>query len=108
MMVLGRKIGWELSKQILYKSGRSVCCVCCIVWGAANAQGIHSLIHTWHPGLLLKIFGYGAGVYVSVPNYGLFNEGTLPDSLRGRHLLIQVLPDVTYLVGSILFVVIPS
>lgn len=33
-----------------------------------------------HPGLVLKIFGYGGGGYISIPNYGLLDHGAIPES----------------------------
>jgi hypothetical protein len=105
MTILGRKIGWAFSRQVLYKAGGIECLIYCITWGALTAWGLHGRIQARHPGLFLKIYGYGAGAYISVPNYGLFDKGTVPNHALGRHLLIQVVPDVTYVIASVLLAV---
>jgi hypothetical protein len=102
MTILGRKIGWEFSRQVLYKAGRFECVIYCIVWGVLTALGLHGLIVAWHPGVFLEIYGYGAGAYISAPSYGLLNERTLPETVRGHHLLIQSLPDATYVIASVI------
>ena len=55
------------------------------------------------PDLILKIIGYGAFAYASIPNYGLINEDTIPKSQLPRHLLISILPLGVFIVASILF-----
>jgi hypothetical protein len=102
MTILGRKVGWALSRDVLYKTPRVACIICCIGWGLMNAWGVHRLIETWHPGLLLKIYGYGAGAYISVPNYGLYEKTTIPETALPRHLLIQALPDAVFVVASVI------
>jgi hypothetical protein len=102
MTFLGRKLGWEVSK-LLYQFGLFSCVVFCIVWGIVNGQGVHQLIKTWHPGLLLKIYGYGAGAYVAIPNYELFDESTLSEELRMRGGIIAFISVVSYVLTSVAF-----
>lgn len=54
-----------------------------------------------NPGLFLKIFGYGGGAYISIPNYGLLNESTIPESGLPRHVTIKAVPFVVFIVASI-------
>ena len=41
---------------------------------------------------LMKIVGFGAGGYASIPNYGLIAESTIPPERLPRHKLIQGVP----------------
>jgi len=49
------------------------------------------------------LFGYGAGLYVAVPHYGLFHEDDGPPWLRLRHLLMDILPALAFVAFTILF-----
>ena len=101
---IGRKIGWALSKLLMYKSPVYFCVGLCLLWGTLVAVAIQALIVWRDPGTILKwIFGYLLGCYVAIPNFGLFQEPTIPREIRGRHLLISCLPEVTYIVITVLF-----
>jgi hypothetical protein len=51
------------------------------------------LIGWLHPGAVLKwILGFALGAYVATPNFGLFNESTIPDDAQPRYLMISTLP----------------
>ena len=56
-----------------------------------------------HPGLLPKLFGYGTGAYISIPNYGLIDEETIPESEMLRHVLIKNVPFIIYIVAEVAF-----
>jgi hypothetical protein len=71
---IGRKIGWRLSRSFLYTSSWTVCVILCLGWAIGVAYALRLFILAMQPGLVLKVFGYGAGAYISVPNYGLSNE----------------------------------
>jgi hypothetical protein len=100
---VGRKIGWSLSRQFLYTSGWPVCILLCFGWASGVAYGLHVLILATHPGLLLKIYGYGAGMYVSVPNFGLVNENSIPAYGRARHDFLRGVPSLMFIVASVAF-----
>jgi hypothetical protein len=99
-----RRWGWWLSKR-LYFSSLPVVIVLCVGWGVFIALVLHHLIGRYDPSLLAKCFGYCVGAYVSIPNFGLIAEASIPASAQPRHALIEVLPFVTYVAMSILVVV---
>jgi hypothetical protein len=102
-LTLGRKLGWVLCRSLLYQSGWAVVVFVCLVWGIGLAYAFHFLIVTFHPGLLLRILGYGAAMYVSIPNYGLLNEASIPADQLPRHTFIKIVPWVLFIAASILF-----
>ena len=103
-MYFGRRLGWWLSKVSLYWHPLPVILVECAIWGGLIAFVVHALI-TWHqPYWILKwIFGFGTGSYVSIPNYGLVMESSIPDRAYPRHFTISNLPFAVFVICSILF-----
>ena len=100
-LFLGRKLGWALSKP-LYVAPLPVVVVFCLLWGGIVAAAIHGLIIWQEPSWILRwIFGYALGGYVSIPNYGLVHEATVPDEAIRQHALLKSIPWVTYIVLSI-------
>ncbi len=96
-MVVGRKIGWWLSKLIFYPAPAIISFINLIGWGAAVAWGMDVLIGWLHPNVVLKwILGFGLAAYVAVPNYGLLQESSIPDDKQMRHAMISWLPLVVY------------
>ena len=104
-MYIGRRVGWALSKNILYIAGSGAVIVAlCLVWGVAVAYCVHALIAWLHPHIVVKvIFGYMLGAYVAIPNYGLVAESTIPEHAMPRHNLISMLPLWTYIALCIVF-----
>jgi hypothetical protein len=100
---IGRKIGWALSRSVLYTYSWVACVLICFAWAIGLAYGLRLFVLATQPALLLKIFGYGAGAYIAIPNYRLFDEGTIPESEMPRHLLIKSVPSVVYIVASVAF-----
>ena len=101
-MWLGRKIGWGISRNILYTSGWFVCIVVCLTWTGGLAYGFHRFILATNPVLLLKILGYGIGWYTSIPNFGLVRgEATIPKAALSRHRFISTVPSVFFLSASV-------
>ena len=74
-----------------------------MVWGVGLAYGLRLFILAMHPGLLLKIFGYGAGAYVSIPNYGLLDEGSIPNEQLPTHIFIKGVPWILFMGTSVVF-----
>ena len=103
-MYILRKFGWFLSKNGLYGSHDVTVSVICVLWGIGIAYLLH-LLNLWqHPNIILKIlFGYGFGIYVSIPNYGLVNDSVVPGEKRARHQLIFLLPLSIFILSSIVF-----
>jgi hypothetical protein len=102
-MVMGRKIGWALSRALLYSSGWALCIVLCLVWAVGVAYGLRLFILSTHPGWLLKLYGYGASAYVSVPNYGLIDAASVSAQQRPRHDFLSGLPLLIFFAASVVF-----
>lgn len=101
-MFVGRSLGWWLSKAMLYGGPLPVTIVLCLAWGALFAFALRFLIQEFDPGIIAKVLAYGAGAYVSVPNFGLFAPGSIPARVQDRDLLIQVVPFLAFVVSSVL------
>jgi len=78
-MFFGRKVGWALCRSLLYTSPWIVCGAVCLGWAVGIAYGLRLLIVNMHPGWLLMIVAFVVAAYISIPNYGLLNESTVPD-----------------------------
>jgi hypothetical protein len=100
---LGRRVGWTISRNLLYPAPWAVCVVVSVIWGMGMAYGLRLLILAEQPGLLLKICGYGAGAYISIPNYGLFEESTVPDYELPRHTFVKGMPWILFMAASVVF-----
>ena len=101
-MYFGRRLGWTLSKTMLYTIPIGGSVVLCIVWGVAIAAAIRGLINWQQPGTVLRWWmGYALGGYVSIPNFGLINEGSIPPHAQTRHALISNLPSLVYIACSV-------
>ena len=103
-MYFGRKIGWAFSKYILYSVPMVLCIICCVAWGISVAFLMTFAINREQPNIILKwIMGYALAAYVSIPNYGLLEQSSIPDYMIKRHKIISTLPNVTYLVAILAF-----
>lgn len=75
----------------------------CVLWGLAMAYGLRELILWQQPHWALKYFlGYGIGGYLAFINYGLFRKDTIPPEAYVRHLIIELVPFITFVVASVL------
>lgn len=100
-LVIGRRIGWTLSRSLLYWAPTPLVIAACALWGAFIALLLSLAMGRLNPGLFLKVLGFGAGAYVSIPNYGLFREETIPMELLPRHQLVNNVPLVAFILTSI-------
>lgn len=107
-MTLGHRVGWFLSRSFLYSSSWLVCALVSVVWGLGIAFGLHQLILATNPALIARFFGYGAGAYIAIPNFGLLNEGSIPDGVMARHVFIKAIPWVLFIAASFLFALRPE
>ena len=89
--------------MVLYSCNWLLCIVLCAGWAIGVAYGLRMFILGTHPGLLLRIFGYGAGMYISVPNFGLVSESTIPAHGRFRHDFIRGVPSILFILASVAF-----
>jgi len=101
-MYVGRKLGWWLSRSVLYTAPTWFAALVCVAWGSAVAAGVSALIAWRDPGLVLRVvLGYALGAYVAIPNYGLVVESTVPLHGRARHEIISGLPLGAYIAGLV-------
>jgi len=103
---IGRKLGWSLSRRVLYSCNWLICIATCLIWSVGLAYGLRLAILKTNPNWLLRAFGYGASAYIAVPNYGLTNLGIW---LRNTaypymwHNFLRTWPIVFFVVASIAF-----
>ena len=102
--VILRKSGWALSRSFLYTAHSAIAAITCVLWGIFVAFLLHALIRWQDPNIFIKlIIGYGFGSYVSIPNYGLVNQSTIPVTAMPRHTILYLLPLAVFLLSSIIF-----
>ncbi len=100
--LVGRRLGWFLSRAFLYTAPVPLAIVLCVAWGGGVAGVIRLFINYQQPGVLLRwVMGYSLGAYVAVPNFGLLAESSIPDYARDRHLMVSTLPQFVYIVASV-------
>jgi hypothetical protein len=106
-LLLGRRIAWWLCRKNLYPMPSNWAAgFVCMVWGVGLAYGLRELIIAQHPHWAVKyLLGYGVGGYLAFMNYGLFQNDTETVPLYGqiRHLIIEVVPFLTFVIASVLF-----
>ena len=97
-MLIGRKVGWALSKGLFYPAPIPVSLIGVVLWGIGVGWCMSRLIGWQHPNGVLKwIFGFALAAYVSIPNYGLIDESTIPDHAQPRHIMILWVPLFAYI-----------
>ena len=100
----GRRLGWALSRRFLYSATWFLVVVASIIWGSLVALLMHGFIVWFHPHWILKwIFGFAQGAYVSVPNFGLLAESTVPEHAMLRHEFISNVPLLIFIIASVVF-----
>jgi hypothetical protein len=102
-MYFGRRLGWFLSKVLLYPAPLFIGILFCLAWGVFFAFVTRWIIEWRHVGIIIKVILYGAGAYVAIPNYGLFDESSIPPEHLRKHLTIQAVPTVAYIAASVVF-----
>jgi hypothetical protein len=106
-LAIGRTVGWRLSKAILYTGTTAQAFAICLLWGGVLALLIRLTIDWLNPGTIVRVIGFGAAAYVSIPNYGLFAEASIPRNAYRRHRLVTNLPIVIFILGSFALVYVP-
>lgn len=107
-LYIGRKVGWALSRGVLYTASLPTLVLLCVVWGGAVALVVRFGIDAQQPQVVLRwIMGYALGAYVAIPNYGLVDKSTIPDEALVQDTLMTMVPLLTYIAGSIAMAVIP-
>jgi hypothetical protein len=102
-LVVGRRAGWIVSEAILYPLPTALSVLLCVAWACAVAYFTRRFIEWRHVGLFWKVIIYWAGGYISIPNYGLFREASIPCEIQLKHRAISTVPCVTYIVTSVGF-----
>ena len=100
-LLVGRHAGWLYSKVFLYPLPTALSAVLCVGWGCLIAYLTRYLIEWQHVGIVAKVIIYGAAAYISIPNYGLFAEDTIPHDVEIKHQTINILPFPTFVLASI-------
>lgn len=96
-MYVGRRIGWVFSRGVLYRAPIPLSILGTLIWGVLVGFAMSRLIGALHPNVWLKwILGFTLGAYVAIPNYGLFQDSSIPDSELPRHLIISNAPLLMY------------
>jgi hypothetical protein len=99
-----RRMGWFLSKNFIYWMRMPFVVFFSIVWGILIAYLLHILILWQNPGLVIKIIlGYGAGSYLAIPDYGLFDEHTLSEEAAIKNIILFFVSLSLFIVSSIAF-----
>ena len=102
-MYLLRKVGWALSRAFLYTAPWIVCIPFLCIWGVGIAYGFRHLVMLCYAGWIVKTIGYGSAAYLSIPNYGLVSESSIPVHAQARHFTISNLSFGLFIVFSIIF-----
>ena len=77
-----------------------LCIVLLTLWGAGVAFLVGILDWNFRPHVVFKIiFGFFGGLYLSCPNFGMFNEATIPWDAKWRHKLISHYPKLLFAVS---------
>jgi hypothetical protein len=98
-MLIGRRLGWALSKGFFYSAPAPLSFVGLLIWGIAVGWGMSRLIGWQHPNMTLKwVMGFALAAYVAIPNFGLFQESTIPEWDQARHAMISSLPLIAYVI----------
>jgi hypothetical protein len=102
LLLLARRLGWLLSKRMLYFSADAALLIVCALWGIAVGVVVDALIQWLDPYWLLKwIFGYAMGAYASSPSFGLMSEATLPPGMAARYGVMTNGPVLVYVVALV-------
>ena len=101
-MYVARKVGWSLSRSLLYQANFFGALILLLVWGCAIALGLRLLIDALQPTLILKVIAFGAASYVSIPNYGLIAQESALEYAPARHSAISTFGLLAFIAASIL------
>ena len=98
-----RRVGWAFSKRILYSAPQIGSVALTMVWAFLISYLLHILIRWQNPNIVIKIiFGYGFGSYLSIPNFALFAQSTLPPEEVKRTAYVYVAALATFALGSVI------
>jgi hypothetical protein len=102
-MFVSRKVGWLTSRRFFYGERGAALWFFLLMWGTAVAWIVRTAIDAGQPAAWSRwIFGYALGAYMSVPNYGLFIESTIPQEDLLSHRVISNAPLLGYILVTTL------
>jgi hypothetical protein len=109
-MLIGRRVAWAICRKVLYPLRlHAVAALGCVLWGLGLALALRLLIIEFQPHWAVKWFlGYGLGGYLAFINCGLIDDSTVPPEAQTRHLIIEIVPLVTFIVASITLAWLPG
>jgi len=91
-----------MSRAVLYSCRTTGAVLLTAMWGVLVAYTVRFLIAWLQPGNVERwLLGYALGAYISIPNFGLFQEDTIPLQNVDRHRLVSQLPWLVYIGMSI-------
>jgi len=96
LVFVARRLGWNLSKVLLHPASPLILLpILSLMWGGLIAVAVRALINWQEPNVIIKwIFGFGAGAYAAIPNYGLLSTNLeritiIPQDPYERLLLLR-------------------
>jgi len=103
---MGPYIGRSLAKSFYLASTTGIIIIG-FMWGAVVAFLLRLLFNMTSPGIILSIIGYGAGTYISIPNYEVFARKNpfpeLSSRVEENQEIINFAGIVGFVVSSIIF-----
>ena len=98
--VVGRTLGWKLSRGLLYTAPVALSVVAMVFWGGVVGLSMSGLICWLHPNIVVRwVFGFTLASYVAVPDLGLFECSTIADWDRARHVMISWVSLIAYVIA---------
>jgi len=94
-VIVARRLGWSLSKDLLASAFPLILVpILSVIWGCLITVAVRVLIDWQEPNAIIKwVFGFGAGAYAAIPNYGLLSTNlvriTVPQNPHERLLLLR-------------------
>lgn len=101
--IVGRKLGWALSRRVFYSAPSGIAVPLCLLWGIVIALGFRLMVTSLHPNLIVAILGFMAGAYVAVPDYGMGEVWAYPHGDATRKDIVSNFPFLLYIVASVVF-----
>src|SRR5579875_2928616 len=96
-LLIGRKMGWMLSRRVFYAAPSAIAVSLCLLWGVAIALGFRLMVRSLHPNVFLAVLGFMAGGYIAVPDYGIGEVWAFPQGTATRKDIISNFPFLLYI-----------
>ncbi len=94
-----RKVGWTISKNVLYFSPTLVAVLLTVFWGVLVFYYFNYAVSYFKPNFYIGlIYGLLNGMYCANPAYALFNENTIPFNQLMKHNLINLVGILSFII----------